>query len=380
MDYTKQPILFQLRKAARYTFMYGLSRTWVKVQGQYHMKRRFDALPTSQFPVLPQQRFGLVGCGNYGFSNIAYYLAKEYGACIRACMDVDVHRAASLSERYKVPLYTEDANEVLTHPDVDLVFIASNHASHAEYAITGLEAGKSVYIEKPHVVREEQLDRLMAAMNESPGRVFLGFNRPGSKFGRHIARYLDDEPGGCVINWFVAGHEINPDHWYFKPEEGGRVLGNLCHWTDFTLSMVGDDAFPVRIVPTRGEQSDSNVAVSYLFNDGSVAAITFSAKGHTFEGVKERLSVHKGNCLITMDDYRSMTVEVVANKRTYRNLFRDHGHRRNIVRAAASVVNDEPYARDAVTRHVANSGWLMLKTKQALDDNETLVVDAYGAG
>ena len=105
--------------------------------------------------------------------------------------------------------------------------------------------------------------------------------------------------------WFVAGHAIDPDHWYFKPEEGGRVLGNLCHWTDFVYQMVPpQNRYPIKITPTRWEKSDCDIAVTYLFGDGTVAAITFSAKGHTFEGVRERFSAHRGDVLISLDDFK----------------------------------------------------------------------------
>ena len=51
-----------------------------------------------------------------------------------------------------------------------------------------------------------------------------------------------------MISWFIAGHNIDSDHWYFNPKEGGRVLGNLSHWTDLTLNLIGlDQAFPCKI-------------------------------------------------------------------------------------------------------------------------------------
>ncbi len=358
--------------------MYGFRRTWIKVQGQLHMKRRFDPPPECPPPPASGRPWiGLIGCGNYAFTTIAFFLKGRYGACIRACMDVNLHRAASLGRYYKVPCFSDDASVILEDPDIRLVYIASNHASHAEYAVSALEAGKHVYVEKPPVVREDQLTRLVGAMEACSGKVFLGYNRPSSPFAERIAKYMGREEGPSVINWFVAGHEIPPDHWYNDPREGGRVPGNLCHWTDFTLSLVGRNAFPVRIVPCRDRKKDADIAVTYLFGEGSVAAITFSAKGHAFEGVKERLSVHKGNCLIAMDDYKTMTVEVVERKKRYRNLFRDHGHRRNIVRAAENVFEDLPYPRESNIRHIADSGWLMLKTKEALDRNEIITIPSY---
>src|SRR5205823_4866316 len=147
-------------------------------------------------------------CGNYAFSTIAYYLTKSFGAVIGACMDIDANRAASLAERYRVPLHSTNPDMVIGHPGIRMLYIASNHASHAEYAIAGLKAGKSVYIEKPHVVSEDQLERLAAVAQEAPGRVYLGFNRPGSPFGRLILEHLAQETGAGMYNWFVAGHAI----------------------------------------------------------------------------------------------------------------------------------------------------------------------------
>src|SRR6185312_5865107 len=133
---------------------------------------------------------------------------------------------------------SDDAHRIIHDDAIDLVFIASNHASHAEYAIEALQQGKSVHIEKPHVVNEDQLLRLCDAMAKSTGKVTLGFNRPLSRIGLEIKRHLDSQKGSAVYNWFVAGHEIPPDHWYFHEKEGGRVLGNLCHWTDFVYQLV----------------------------------------------------------------------------------------------------------------------------------------------
>jgi predicted dehydrogenase len=277
-----------------------------------------------------------------------------------------------------VPQFSDDAADVLDNDHVRLVYVASNHASHAEYAIQALERGKHVYIEKPHVTSYDQLDRLVAAMGSSSGRVFLGFNRPDSGFGQLLLEHLGRESGAGMYSWFVAGHAIDPGHWYFSPEEGGRVLGNLCHWTDFVFRMAGQ-SFPIRITPTRGAKSDADIAVSYTFPDETIAVITFSAKGHTFEGVKEHLSAHRGNCLVSMDDYERMTIEVREQKTRYRNRFRDQGHQRIVLHAYDAAMQPEPYDRDRESRYIANTAWLFLKTREALETNSALTIRAYGA-
>lgn len=381
MDYTSAPLLFRVRKALRYVGLYGVRRTLVKVRGQYHMSKAYVRLPANNVRPESKAHVGLIGCGNFGFSVIAYYLKKNYGQVIRGCMDIDANKAASLFEQYGASYYTTDADQIIADPKVTLVFISSNHASHAEYAIKALQAGKDVHIEKPHVVTDDQLTRLCAAQEAArvAGRgriVSLGFNRPGSPFGTRMREQLWREDGELMQNWFIAGHEIAPDHWYFREEEGGRVLGNLCHWTDLTYQMMPPERrFPIRIIPTRSAKSDCDIAVTYVFGDGSIAAITFSAKGHAFEGVKERYAAHRGNTLIAMDDFQRLVMDVGAEKHAWAPRSRDHGHEASIRRSYDTAA--DPAARGLETAYVWEAGQLFLRTKEALEGSRPLTLDAW---
>ena len=378
MDYTAQPLGLKLRKAARYVRLYGPARTAVKARSYYHMRRRYPALP----PMRPQEpggrHVGIVGCGKFAYAQIAYYLRKNFGDVILGAMDVDLARAASVYETYGLAYYTDDASRVLADPAIDTVFVASNHSSHAPYAVEALAHGKTVHVEKPHAVTEQQLRNLCAAMERSRGRVALGFNRPLSAIGRAIAHNLATQSGPTMLNWFVAGHAIPRDHWYYRPEEGGRILGNLCHWTDFVLRLVPADArFPIAINPTRAREPDSDIAVTYTFGDGSIAAITFSAKGHTFEGVKERFAAHRENVLIAMDDFHTLDVQVVERRHRIRRPFRDHGHERMIC-DSYRLGRGEGAGYDV--GYVWETGMLFLKTKEALERAEPAVVEAFSPG
>jgi len=333
MDYTRQSLIFLIKKVFRYFRLYGISRTVVKVRGQYHMKKVFEELPAQHQSFSGQLgKVGLIGCGNYAFANIAYYISKCGNYLLRGVMDADVNKAASLYQAYNSFFYTSDSSLVINDKSIDLVFIASNHASHAEYAIECIKANKHVHIEKPHVVNNDQLCRLLDAMRNNPGsNVFLGFNRPRSSLFCCLQHHLREQSGPLMINWFIAGHEIPDDHWYFKNEEGGRVLGNLCHWTDLCLHLVGlKSAFPCMVQATAPMDSKSDFVFSVLFADHSCATISFSAKGHTFEGVREVLNVHKGNVLANITDFQFLTIETIDKKIRQKLRFRDHGHRANI--------------------------------------------------
>lgn len=379
MDYTTKSPKFKIKKALRYARLYGPSRTLIKIRGQYHMKKHYDHLPLLPSELTSIGHVGLIGCGNFAFSNIAYYLKKNYGNVIRGAMDIDINKAASIYEKYGLSYYTNDAENILNDPLIDLIFIASNHASHADYAEQALRAGKSVHIEKPPVVREDQLDRLCNAMLECNGHVNLGFNRPRSQLGELIKYYVNSQSGSAMFNWFISGHKISPEHWYFKEEEGGRILGNLCHWTDFVLNLVSpENRYPIIINPTRGVKSDCDIAVTYTFGDETIACITFSAKGHTFEGVRERFSAHRGNVLIFMDDFYKLIVENVEKKRKYFRLFRDHGHKKNIKLSYQMVrPNGNKLYEGYSIEDVWETSELFLKTREALNTNQQIKLNSF---
>lgn len=375
MDYTSRALGWKLRKVRRYVGLYGFNRTWMKVRAQRHMNRRYAALPENPGPSRPGGHVAIVGCGQFGYSTIAYYLRRNYGRVLRACMDIDIHRAASLCETYDLRYYTDDVGQIMADPEIDLVYVASNHATHADYAIAALRAGKAVHIEKPHAVSEDQLRRLCDAMEETGGKVSLGFNRPESRFGELIREALFAEEGAAMFNWFIAGHRIDPDHWYFAEKEGGRILGNFCHWTDFVYQMVpAEDRFPIVIEPTQASQTDNDIAVTFKFGDGTIAALTFSVKGYTFEGVRERFAAHKGNLLVSMDDFKTLTLEVVENKKTYRPRHRDHGHELRVRHSYEMVA---PGGTGSSVDYVWETGELVLKTREAFENRQRLVVTAF---
>lgn len=378
-----QSIAFKIRKVARYITLFGPSRTLVKVKGQYHLSRKqgFEGPvwnnPACTSPDDSDRFVGLIGCGNFPYCNVAFYLKKTAPNFLRATYDLMPARSRSLAADYGGAYATDDVKAMMADDKVKLLYISSNHASHAEYAIQGLDAGKHVHIEKPHVVSQDQLRRLGEAQKRNPnGMIFLGFNRPRSTLFQRVMAALGSQSGPLMVNWFIAGHKIPDDHWYFSEAEGGRILGNLCHWTDLTLEMVGlENAFPCEISAVSAPESKSDFSISIVFANNSVAGITFSAKGHTFEGVREVLNAHRGDVLLSMSDFHTLRIDRGHKKEFYRGLFRDHGHSANIYNSYGAVQSGDrskavsPLQSDATAR-------LFLGVKEAVDQRHPVVLQA----
>lgn len=370
-NYISKPLLYKLRKVWRYTKLYGPLRTLEKVRGQLHMAKT-DGFNNARWENqkckisnFSQRNVGIIGCGAFSFGNIAYYLQKQYPSCLKGVMDINAAQAKSLAIRHSASYATTEADEIIHDESIKLIYIASNHASHTSYAIRALDAGKHVHIEKPHVVTQGQLDALIKAMLRNPTRkVFLGFNRIRSPLFIDLMQKLKKEDGPAMINWFVAGHEIDDEHWYFSKKEGGRILGNLCHWTDLTLQIVGlENAFPCKVVPVSAKDAKSDFVTSFEFADKSLCAITFSAKGHTFEGVREILNLHKGRILAEIKDFGSLTIVNGADVKRTRPIYRDHGHKVNILNSYSGAILGK--GGEASGRYILATAKLFLAAAEA---------------
>lgn len=378
MDYTKTSLKFKIIKSLRYLRLYGLSRTLIKIAGQYHMKAEESTAEVDwQNPAVSDvasKHVAIIGCGNFAFANIAYYLDKNKKGVILGTYDKHMSRAVSLAKKYKAAFAFKDAASIVNHPGVKLVYVASNHASHAEYAIDCIKTGKDVHIEKPVVVSYDQLERLTQTIRNKPdAKVFLGFNRPKSKLFFELTGHLKKESGPLMVNWFIAGHEIADDHWYFDEKEGGRILGNLCHWSDLTLELIGyDNAFPCVIKSSSPSNSKSDFVVSIEFKDKSCATLTFSAKGHSFEGVREILNIHKGNLIGNLQDFQSIKLDIIDKRITHKLMFRDHGHQQNIMNSYnASTFNINP---GVSLQYLIATSLLALKIKESVDNRSDVTL------
>ena len=88
----------------------------------------------------------------------------------------------------------------------------------------------------------------MAAADRHPGELEVGFNRRYNPLVERARKELAAESGPTTLVATIREVDITPDHWYLWPNQGTRVAGNLCHWIDLALHLIG----PGRRRPTPG--------------------------------------------------------------------------------------------------------------------------------
>jgi predicted dehydrogenase len=218
--------------------------------------------------------------------------------------------AQRLAERADFEKAVSGAGAVIDDPDVDVVVIATPHEGHATLAAQALRAGKHVYCEKPLALTIEELDDVEAAWRQTDAVLFVGFNR---RFAPPI-ELLREQLGGAdaplVVVYRVSAGTLPADHWYGDRHQGGRVLGEVCHFVDTCSAIVGESPHESHATLSKVQRSiaDGDALLSLRYPSGSLATIAYCTGGHEATE-KERIEVHGRGHSAVLSDFRALHVD-----------------------------------------------------------------------
>jgi predicted dehydrogenase len=194
-------------------------------------------------------RVALAGYGVAGASFHAPLIEATDGLALQAVVTRDPGRRAQLAARSPGVVAVDALAEVVA--DVDLVVVASPNRFHVELALTALEAGKHVVVDKPLAVTSVEA-RTLGRQAERAGVVLTAFhNRRWDDDVLTLARVLGEGRLGRVLRL-----ESRFDRWRPQikegawredgdPADGGGLLLDLgSHLVDQAVQLLG----PVRSV------------------------------------------------------------------------------------------------------------------------------------
>lgn len=204
-------------------------------------------------------RTAIIGCGKVGHTHATALAALEESDFVAVC-DQDLARSRAFAEKYGVRAYS-DVPQMIQETGVQAVVVATPHPVHATPAITALELGTHVIVEKPLAASLKDCDAMLAAASKagvklgviSQRRLYAPVQRvraaiDAGKIGkpalgtavilgwRDEPYYRSDpwrgkwceEGGGVMVN--QAPHQLDLLHWFMGPvEELFGYWDNLNH-------------------------------------------------------------------------------------------------------------------------------------------------------
>lgn len=116
-------------------------------------------------------RIGVLGTGSIVKGAIVGPARQNGDVVVTAIGSRSIERAAAFGKEHGVER-AMSYEQLIDHPDIDVVYIALPPSMHAEWSIRALEHGKHVLCEKPATVNAAQASQVITAVERS-GRVYM---------------------------------------------------------------------------------------------------------------------------------------------------------------------------------------------------------------
>ena len=115
-------------------------------------------------------RAALVGCGSISQRGVLPHLAcsdAKSRVQVVAVVDVVADRARQTAEKFGVKAWFCTMEEMLANTDLDMVLVMTPIQFHFENALTAINAGKHVYVQKSMTATLDQSNKLLAARDKA---------------------------------------------------------------------------------------------------------------------------------------------------------------------------------------------------------------------
>lgn len=163
---------------------------------------------------LKKVKVGVIGCGNI---SSAYFKAAERFELLDvvACADINHEAAIAKGEEFKIAVLSVD--ELLQHPEIEIVINLTIPAAHADIAMRTLHAGKHAYSEKPFGIDLAEAKEILAL---AKAKKLLVGSAPDTFFGggqQTCRKLIDDNWIGKVLSGTAIFQGAGPEAWHPNP-------------------------------------------------------------------------------------------------------------------------------------------------------------------
>jgi polar amino acid transport system substrate-binding protein len=365
---------FKLADApSAYEMMLAKSEPFIGILIEYEAEKPIkrgliQTKPASSIQHPASVSIGFIGAGSYAQSHLLPNIPKNKDVVLKGVMTASGTGSRSVAERFGFAFCTTSEEDILQNDEINTVFIATRHDTHAEYVMKALKAGKHVFVEKPLCLKAEELEKISEiytselTTRNSELLLMVGYNRRFSPLTRAMKGQFGQGPMAMIYR--INAGAIPADSWIQDVEVGGgRVIGEVCHFVDFLTYMNG--SFPVSVFATAmREPNDLNdvLSVSLTYENGSIGTISYLANGDR-SLPKERVEVFCRGGAAVLDDFRVLSMFVKGKKKEKRLLSQDKGQRNEVKAFLAAILEgrgevipfEEMYSASLVTFKILES-------------------------
>ncbi len=214
-------------------------------------------------------KWGIIGCGDVAEIKSGPAFQKVENSKLLAVMRRDAGLAENFAKRHNVPLWYNDAQDLLDNPDINAVYIATPPSSHLDYTLQALKAGKDVYLEKPMVCSTKEANQIIDIVSKSKNKIVVAHYRRFLPLYLKVKALIENSTIGQVR--YVDLKFLQPHH--FNSKAGWRL--------DKTISGGGyfHDIAPHQLDLMYHFFGDYNEAIGFGINQSGIYNVDDTVSG-----------------------------------------------------------------------------------------------------
>jgi predicted dehydrogenase len=301
-------------------------------------------------------------------------IPKSNDVLLKGVMTTTGTSSGSVAERFGFDFCTTNEKDIIENDDINSVFIATRHDSHANYVLEALKAGKHVFVEKPLCLKIEELEEIKKCYElsaKSYQLLMVGYNRRFSPLIQKIKKEFKEGP--IALTYRVNAGAIPKESWIQDPEfGGGRIIGEVCHFVDILTFLSG--SLPVLVYANAmADPSNLNdtLNVTLTYQNGSIGTISFFANGDKILA-KERIEVFAHGATAILNDFKELTIYANGKKKRKKLLSQDKGQKEEVKQFINAILNG---AAELISlKEIYNTSLVTLKITDSILTGESIKI------
>lgn len=229
---------------------------------------------------MTRQKIAVAGAGYIGLAHID--CLRSSATCVLSAIVDPSPAAASVAVKEGVPLFNS-LDELIESERPDGIILATPNQFHVSHALTCMEAGLPILLEKPIATTLDEGERLVRAVQERDATVLIGHHRAHSPIMAKAREIVDSGALGRLVGVMGSAVFFKPDHYFndnpWRKEIGaGPILLNMIHEVH-NLRMLCGEIVSVQAMSSnaiRGFPVEDTVAISLRFANGALGSFLLS--------------------------------------------------------------------------------------------------------
>ena len=237
----------------------------------------------------PRLGFALCGLGGLSENQIAPAFAKTEHCRLAGVITDSPEKARKWQAQYRIPnrnVFTYDTmSKLADNKDIDVVYIVTPNALHAEQTLAAAKAGKHVYCEKPMEVSTERCQQMIDACKSAKRKLGIAYRCQFDPNHLECIRLIREKQFG-ELRFIEASFNVpigDPGQWRLKRalSGGGALMDVGIYALQATRYLSGEEptqvtAFEQKTDPVKFAEVDQSMLWQMRFPSGVLASCTTS--------------------------------------------------------------------------------------------------------